>query len=97
MQILACAHTYTRKQTHTHLPDCAIVLFCPEFSSLTGEMMSNWMGVPGATRASSESTESAGDGSEPTELTLPARAARPLLEKGGEVVMVRVMEGLELS
>lgn len=59
--------------------------------------MSNWMGVPGATRASSESTESAGDGSEPTELMLPARVARPLLEKGGEVVMVRVMEGLEPS
>lgn len=72
-------HTHTH--THTHLPECAIVLFGPEFSSLTGEIMSNWMGVPGATRASSESTERAGDGSEPTELTLPTRATRPLLEK----------------
>lgn len=44
-------------------------------------MMSNWMGFSGATRASSESTESAGDGSEPTELMLPARPTRPLLEK----------------
>ena len=43
--------------------------------------MSNWMGVSGATRASNESTERAGDGSEPTELMLLARATQPLLEK----------------
>lgn len=43
--------------------------------------MSNWMGLSGATRASSESTERAGDGSEPTELMLPARPARPLLDR----------------
>lgn len=69
-----------------YLPDCAAVLLCPEFSSLTGEMMSNWMGVSGATRASKESTERAGDGSEPTELILPARPARPLLKWRGECV-----------
>lgn len=43
--------------------------------------MSNWIGVSGATRASNESTERAGDGSEPAELILLARATRPLLER----------------
>lgn len=66
--------------TDTYLLDCGAVLLCPEFSSLTGEIMSNWMGVSGATSASSESTERAGDGSEPTELMLLARPVRPLLD-----------------
>lgn len=65
----------------THLSDCAAVLLCPELSSLTGEMMSNWMGVSGATKASNESTDRAGDGSEPTELMLLALATRPLLKR----------------
>ena len=41
--------------------------------------MSNWMGVSGATSASNERTERAGDGSDPTELILLARPTRPLL------------------
>lgn len=69
----------------THLPACAAALFCPEFSSLTGEMMSNWMGVSGATRASKERAERAGEGSEPTELMLLARPERPLLQTEGQV------------
>lgn len=50
-------------------------------SSLTGEMMSNWMGVSGATSESRDRDDSAGD-SEPTEHWLPDRAAlaRPCLQ-----------------
>lgn len=49
-------------------------------SSLTGEMMSNWMGVSGATSESREREDSAGD-SDPAEHWLPDRAAlgRPWL------------------
>lgn len=68
------------RTTLRHLPGCAAVLFWPEFSSVTGEIMSNWMGVSGATRASNERTDRAGDGSEPTELMLLVRPVRPLLE-----------------
>ena len=68
-------------------------MFCPELSSLTGEMMSNWMGVSGATRASNESTDRAGDGSEPTELMLLARATRPLLERRESGMMDGVTGG----
>lgn len=61
--------------------------------------MSNWMGVSGATSASSESTERAGDGSEPTELMLLARPVRPLLdgrqrERERERERKRMMTGL---
>lgn len=80
MKIRGRRHELTSVILVTYLPDCAAVLLCPEFSSLTGEIISNWMGVSGSTRASNESTERAGDGSEPTELILLARPARPLLE-----------------
>lgn len=66
-------------------------MFCPEFSSLTGEMMSNWMGVSGATRASNERTERAGDGSEPTELMLLARPVRPLLDPNNKEKTAKII------
>lgn len=65
---------------------CPPLLAWPAYSSLTGEMMSNWMGVSGATRESREREDRAGD-SEPAELWLLERAAlgRPCLEGVGMV------------
>lgn len=58
----------------SYLPDCPDDFAWPGRSSLTGDIMSNWMGVSGATRESKESAERAVE-SDPSDPVLLVRAA----------------------
>lgn len=57
----------------SYLPDCPEDFAWPGRSSLTGDIMSNWIGVSGATSESKDSADRAAD-SDPSDPVLLVRA-----------------------